>query len=387
MSFLAQTFALTATALRSIGERRGAALVTVIGVTSVAGVLVSLLAMSNGARSLGGASAAPDEVVILGNAASSSMQSVLTRDEALAVKGAPGIRRAPDGTPYYTATTMVSVDAIRSNGKRGSVALVGFTPGVRLFDPPRLIEGRLYRPGVHELVVSDPIRKMYRGLELGHHITLRGTEWAVVGVFASSGTVNDSILAADADTVMSAFGRNAYQQVLVKLASPAAYPAFKKWVLTNPALAVQVKTEKDDLNETFAGFNQLFEYVAYFIGGVMACGAVFGALNSLYASVDARRRDLATLRAIGFGGAPIIASVLIEGMLLALPGALLGAAIAWMLFDGHVVSTQGLVLKLDVTPQLLVVSILWALVIGLLGASLPALRAARLQVAVALRAT
>ncbi len=387
MAFLQQTFALTATALRSIGERRGAALVTVIGVTTVVGVLVSLLAMGNGARSLGGSSASPNEDVVLGSGASSSQQSVLTRDEAIIVKAAPGIQRAPDGTPYYTATTMVSVDAIRSNGKRGSVALVGFTPGIKLFDPPKLIEGRMYRPGVHELIVSDPIRRMYRGLGVGDHITLRGTDWTVVGVFAISGSVNDSILAADADTVMSAFGENTYQQVLVKLTSPAAYPAFKKWLTSNPTLSVQVKTEEDDLNETFGQFIRLFEFVAYFIGGVMACGAIFGALNSLYASVDARRRDLATLRAIGFGGGPIIASVLIEGMLLALPGALIGAAIAWILFNGHVVSTSGLILRLDVTPQLLIVSIAWALAIGLVGASLPALRAARVPVAVALRAT
>ncbi len=388
MSFLDQTFALTATALRSMSGRRGAALVTVIGVTTVVGVLISLLALSNGARALGGSEASPDEAVVLGSGAASSQQSVLTRDEALAVRNAPGIKRAPDGTLYLSATTMVSVDAIRSNGKRGSVALVGFTPAIRLFAPGvKLIAGRMYRPGVHELIVSDPLRKMYRGLELGDHITLRGTEWTVVGIAAGNGTVNDSILRADADTVMSAFGRNTYQQVIVELTSPAAFDTFKSWALSNPALPVQVKTEAADFDDTFGQLHRLLDFVAYFIGGVMASGAICGALNSLYASVDARRRELATLRAIGFGGGPIIASVLIEGMLLALPGAFLGAAAAWLLFNGHVLSTEGLIFTLTVTPGLLVVSVSWALAMGLIGASLPALRAARVPVAVALRAT
>jgi putative ABC transport system permease protein len=388
MTLLKQTIVLTATGLRSLRERRGAALVTVIGVTTVVAVLSSLLALSHGARNLAYQGLEPNEYVVLSSGAQGSMQSVLSREEVDTIEQAPGIKRSRDGRRFAMASTMVSVDAIRSNGTRGGVALVGWTKGEALFNPDlKLLAGRMYRPGVHELIVSEPISKMYRGLALGDHITLRGTEWTVVGIFAPLGNINDSTLVADADTVMSAFGRSAYQQVVVRLASPATVGPFEAWIAHNPALQVQVKSEAQDLKDNFKSLYQTLDFVAYFIGTVMAIGAVFGALNSLYASVDARRRELATLRAIGFGGAPIVASVLIEGMLLALPGAFLGAAVAWLFFNGHTVSTESLILELEVSPHLLGVSVVWALAIGLLGGSLPALRAARAPVAVALRAT
>ncbi|MGH8227729.1 MAG: ABC transporter permease [Steroidobacteraceae bacterium] len=388
MTLFKQTLVLTVTGLRGMRERRGAALVTVIGVTTVVAVLASLLALSRGARNLADRGLEPNEYVVLGAGAGSSQNSTISRANVATVEEAPGIKRGPDGKLYAMASTMVSVDAIRTNGKRGGVALVGWTPGVALFRRDyKIIAGRMYRPGVHELVVSEPISKMYRGLALGDHIDLRGTEWKVVGIAATQGSVNDSILLADADTVMSAFGENDYQQVVVRLNSPASIGPFKAWVARNPALSVQIKSEAEDLHDTFKGLYQILDFVAYFIGAVMAIGAIFGALNSLYASVDARRRELATLRAIGFGGAPVVLSVLIEGMLLALPGAFIGAGIAWVLFNGHAVSTGSLVLELDVTSHLLVVSVLWALAIGLIGASLPAIRAARVPVAVALRAT
>lgn len=388
MTFLKQTSALTLTALHGLRERRGAALVTVIGVTTVVGVLISLLALSGGARKLTRTTDEPNEVVVLGSGAVSSQDSVLTRSEVRTIANAPGILRTSAGKAYFAASTMVSVDAIRKDGTRGTVALVGWTPGIARIDPHlKLLQGRMYRPGLHEVVVSEPLSRMYRGLALGDRIDLRGTEWKVVGIFAPLGTVTDSTLRTDAATVMSAFSTTAYQEVIARLASPRAFAPFKAWLASNPALRVQVKTEAQDLEDTFKSIYHTLDFIAYFIGTVMAIGAIFGALNSLYASVDARRRELATLRAIGFGSGPIIASVLIEGVLLALPGALLGAALAWLAFNGHAVSTEGLVLELTVTPALVGASTLWAIGIGLLGGSLPALRAARAPVAVALRAT
>jgi putative ABC transport system permease protein len=224
-------------------------------------------------------------------------------------------------------------------------------------------------------------------MEIGDRISLRSTEWTIVGVFAGSDSLGDSVLRADAETVMSAFGRTTFQQLLVVLDSPAQIQSFKDALASNPAIDVEVKTLQQTFKDAFGQLNQLIDFLAYFVGVVMASGAVFGALNSLYASVDSRRRELATLRAIGFGGGPIVVSVLIEGMALALPGALLGAAIAWLLYNGHVVSPAGLIFKLDVTIHVVRTAIAWALVIGLIGASLPALRAARLPVATALRDT
>ena len=388
MSFLKQTLALTITGLRGLTERRGSSLVTVIGVTSVVGVLASLLSMREGVATVDGASAGADHVVVQSRGATSIVESVLNRDVVTAIADAPGVRRAADGTPYVAAAAFVSVDAIRRNGKRGSVLLVGVTPGAALVEPDiRMLEGRTYRPAVHELIVSDAIRRIFRGMEVGSRITLRGVEWQIVGVFTGKDSLGDSVLRADAETVLSAFGRNSFQQVNVRLESPAAYRVFSDTLTGNPAIAVDVKTLAESRSAAFSDLERLLNFVAWFIGGVMAAGAICGALNSLYASVDARRREIATLRAIGFSNAPIVLSLLIEGMLLALPGAIGGALIAWTLFDGDVVNTQGRVFTLAITPRVLVDCVAWALAIGLLGGSLPALRAARMPVATALRAS
>jgi len=388
MTFLKQTLALTATGLRSISERRGSSLVTVIGVTVVVGVLVSLLAIREGASIFSGRTSRPDTVDVISRGATSTAQSVLTRDALAVVENAPGVKHAPDGRPYVVATTFVSVDVFKKNGKRGTVYLVGFSPGAALVQSNvKIIEGRQYRPAVHEVTVADPVRRMYKNMDIGSHLTLNGTEWTIVGVFAGNDTIGDSVMRADADTVMSAFNRTTYQSANVRLESPAAFQKFKDALTTNPAIAVEVRTAAQSMKDNFGQLDSLLDFVAYFVGAVMASGAVFGALNSLYASVDARRREIATLRAIGFNSAPILVSVLIEGMVLALPGAFFGAFVAWLLFNGNVVDVSGLIFKLTVTPHLLVISVFWALAIGLIGGSLPALRAARQPVATALRAT
>ena len=388
MTFLKQTFALTSTALRSIGQRRGSSLVTVVGVTTVVAVFASLLAMSEGATIFTGAKSPRDQLIVLSRGAGAAPQSFLSRAAVLAAMDAPGVKHEPDGTPHATATSMVNVDAIKKDGTRSQTFVVGWTPGVKLVQPGvRIVEGRWYEPAVHEVVVSDPIRKMYRGMDIGDRITLRGTEWTVVGIFAGSDSLGDSVLRADAETVMSAFGRTTFQQVIVRLDSLADASVFRQALADNPSLDVEVKTIPETFQASFGQLNLLIDFLTYFVGAIMASGAVFGALNSLYASVDSRRRELATLRAIGFNAMPMVLSVLIEGMALALPGALLGSAIAWVFFNGNTVTPAGLIFKLTVTPHVVWVAVLWSLAIGLIGASLPALRAARVPVATALRAT
>jgi putative ABC transport system permease protein len=388
MTLLKQTLALTASGLRGIPQRRGSSLVTVIGVTTVVGVLTSLLSIRDGAAIFTGGDSSKDQAVVLSRGANGAPQSSLPREAISIIESAPGVKHTPDGRPYSVFTTMVPVDAIKKDGKRGNVFLVGFTPGTEIVQTPvKLTAGRMYKPAVHEVIVSEPIRKMYENMEIGSRIVLRGTEWTVVGVFAGNDSLGDSVLRADCETVMSAFGRNTFQQGIVTLESPSEYQKFKDAMTSNPAITVDVKTLEQNMKDNFGQLTALLSFVSYFVGTVMASGAIFGALNSLYASVDARRREIATLRAIGFNSGPIILSVLIEGMVLALPGAFLGALAAWVLFNGNVVDVQGLIFKLTVTPHLLVVSIFWALFIGLVGGSLPAMRAARVPVAQALRAT
>lgn len=388
MTFLKQTMALTATGLQGIAERRGSSLVTIIGVTAVVGVLVSLLAIREGTNIFSEKNARPDVMDVISRGATTTAQSVLTRDALAAVERAPGIKHAPDGRPYVVASTLVSVDVMKKDGKRGNVYLVGLTPGAALVQSNvKIVEGRQYRPAVHEVTISEPIRRMYAKMNIGDKLKLLNSEWTIVGVFAGNDSIGDSVMRADADTVMTAFSRNSYQSASVQLESLASMQTFKDAITSDPSVTLDVRPQSESMKNNFGQLSSLLDFVAYFVGTVMASGAIFGALNSLYASVDARRREIATLRAIGFNSGPIIMSVLLEGMVLSLPGAFLGALIAWVLFNGNVVDVAGLIFKLTVTPHLLLVSILWALTIGLIGASLPALRAARSPVATALRAT
>lgn len=384
---LRQTALLTSIGLRTLGARTSASLVTVISITAVVGVLIALLAIREGTSVFRPAAARTDEALVLSRDAASPLQSALSRDAVASIEQAPGVKKGPDGRPNAYALTAVSVDAMRRDGQRGTVNLLGFTAGWQSVEiDMKLVAGRTFKPALREIMVSDAVRKMYQGFEVGDHITLRGTQWTVVGVFTSADSLNDSALLADAETVMSAFGRSSFAQVTAQLGTAAAFRTFAQSLARDPSLAVEVRTVAEQYQTSFGALRRLLSFIAYFIGAVMAWGAICGTLNSLYSSVNSRLREIATLRALGFGAAPVITSVLIEGAVLALPGALLGALIAWALFNGNIAASGSVVFRLSVTPSLLVLGGAWALAIGLAGGSLPALRAARLPVADALRA-
>jgi putative ABC transport system permease protein len=385
---IGQTALLTFTALRGIGRRRASAAVSIVSVAAMAGVMISLLAIREGTSILRPPSSQANEAIVLARGAADISQSSLSREAVATIMDAPGIRRTADGRPYAYASIVIPVDVLRRDGQRGAVNLAGYTGGWQLVDRDvQTVAGRPYRPALRELMVSEPVRAMFHGLDLGDRITLHGTQWTVAGVFASSDSQADSFLRTDAATVMAAFGRNTFAQVNVRLESAGAFKVFAGALTHNPAISVDVKTVGEQYELTFGGLRRVLTYIAWFIGGVMACGAVCGSLNSLYASVDSRRHEIATLRALGFNAVPIVASTLIEGMLIALPGALLGGGLALLAFNGDWVNSGSLIFKLSVTPYLLGLGVSWALAIGLIGASLPALRAAGLPVADALRAS
>jgi putative ABC transport system permease protein len=388
MSFFRQTTALTTTGIRGIPQRLGASLVTVIGIATVVAVLLSLLSMGEGLKYLSSGGSRDDRVVIMSAGAPFVFQSVITRDAAARIAAAPGVRKAADGTPLAAASMMTSVDLLRKNGARGSILLIGMTEaGREVFPELRIAEGRFYRSGLREAIVSRSAQSLYRGLAVGDRLSIRGGEWTVVGAFEDTGSVFDMTLLGDGDTVLSSFGQNAWQSVTAMLESPRSFDRFKDALTSDASLEVDVKTELESRAAGLRGIRGLLDFVSYFIGSVMASGAIFGALNSLYASVESRRREIATLRAIGFGGGAVVVSVLLEALVLALPAAVIGTAIAWLLFNGDTVSTQGITFKLAVTPHLVSVSVVWALAIAFIGGSLPALRAARQPVATAIRAS
>lgn len=387
MNFLRQSTALLRLNLGGLTERSGSVITILIGVTCTVGVLVSLLAMGTGARrqALGDVR---DDIAVVVSRGSSGLDSSVPRDEATAVADLPGIAAGSDGKPLIGYQTIVIIEGHRrGTGARVFFPLIGTSPTVTAMRPEiRFTAGRMFQPGLHELVVSNPCVRTFTGFEVGAERDVRGVGWTVVGHFDQGNSMNCLVLA-DVETLMTVFGRNVFTEVSVKLKSPRDFDAFRTALEGNPALKLDALRERDQVEGRFKGFKALLNFAAYFVGAIMAVGATLGAVNSLYSIVDARRRELATLRAIGFGSGAIVVATLIESMLLALPGALLGAGVAWVFFHGMAVSPFGFNFRLDVTPRLAEIGIAWALVMGLIGGLLPALRAARVPLTTALRAT
>jgi putative ABC transport system permease protein len=388
MSFTRQFLALLQMNLGGLAGRLGSVLTIVIGVTCTVGVLVSMLAMGTGvhAQLLGDVH---DDVVVITSHGTQGFQASIPRAEADAVRDLPGIARGKDGEPLVQMAFAVPVEARRrGTGRRVFFALAGATMTFMQMHPEDMhfTAGRLFRPGLHELIASNPCVREFTGFELGAKRDVRGSDWTVVGHF-DQGHNMQCVVVTDADTLMTTFASNTYSRINVELAHPGDYEVFRRALESNPALHLEAKHQREAMEEDFKQFNRLLSFAAYFVGSIMAIGATLGAVNSLYSIVDARRREIATLRAIGFGGAAIVAALLCESVLLALPGALLGSALAWLFFHRMAVSPFGYNFELDVTPALAAIGIAWALAMGLVGGLLPALRAGRVPVTTALRAT
>jgi putative ABC transport system permease protein len=387
MNFLRQLFAILLMNLSGVTQRIGSVLTIVIGVTCAVGVLVSMLAMGVGARKqeLGNAR---DDRVILTTTGARFGQGNVTREEAAVVLGLPGIRQDAKGDPIVVLRSMVPIEGHRRvTGKRIYFPLIGVSATMADSAPEmRFTAGRRFSPGLHELVASNACARQFVGFEIGDRRPLHGSDWTVVGHF-DQGQAQQCVVYADVDSIMTTFKRNTFSSMVVMLRSPADYASFRDAVSSNPTLHLDVRREREAIEEDFKPLNSLLKFVSLFVGTIIAIGATLGTINSLYAMVDSRRREMATLRAIGFGSGAVVLSVLLEAMLLALPGALLGSVLAWLLFNGLSASPFGYSFQLSVTLALAVLGIQWALAMGLLGGLLPALRAARTPVTVALRAT
>jgi putative ABC transport system permease protein len=387
MNFTRQFLAILFVNLSGITQRIAPVLTIIVGVTCAVGVLVSMLAMGSGARreELGDVRA---DRVILTTTGARVWQGNITKDEAATILELPGIQRGAQGEPIVVFESELPIEGRRRvTGNRIYFPLVGITPTVTQYRPEmRFTGGRMFQRGLHELIASNPCARQFTGFDIGDRRPIHGSDWTVVGHF-DQGQAQQCVVYADVDSILSAFGRNTYSSVSVRLQSPAAFAAFRDAVNANPTLHVEAHREREVMEDGFKPLNAILNYVSYFVGTIMAIGATLGAVNSLYALVDSRRRELATMRAIGFGSAAVVASILCESILWAVPGALLGGALAWVFFNGLSASPFGYSFQLTVTPSLAVLGIVWALGMGLLGGLLPALRAARVSVTTALRAT
>ena len=389
MGFFRQIWAVSAMNLAALPSRAGASLVTIVGVATVVAVMLSQLGIGAGVMSTVGANDRPDQAIVLTTGATELMGSFSQSDVAQ-IAEAPGVARAPNGKPMVQphATIIVELEN-KAGGGTNNTAFSGTGDMGALMNPPtwRIAEGRRFTRGLHELIAGRRAQASYKHLAVGDTVMLRGTPWKVVGAYEDKGGVDENGIVTDADTLMAAFNRTAYQSVSVQLTSPAAFRQFKDAITSNPQLQVQVKRIGQYYRDQLAPLNALLSFVGYFVGGVMAVGVMFGALNTMYSAVDARKREIATLRALGFGATAVVVSVVLESLALAIPGALLGAGVAWLLFNNHDVHMGGVSFPMAVTPGLVVLGLVVALVIGLIGGLAPAVRAARLPVAEALRAT
>jgi putative ABC transport system permease protein len=298
------------------------------------------------------------------------------------------IRRNASGQPIAVPQALVFVQARRKDSDN----LVGFPmtgagAGLTDYAPElHLTAGRLFRPGLLELIASNNCVHRYRHFSVGDRQLIQGIEWLVVGNFDVGRSNGSCEVYTEVNTVLSAFRRSSYNEVNVMLRSPAAFDELVNAIRGNPLLHVKVEHEAELAEADVREINGILNFVSYFVGTILAVAATIGAANSLYALVDSRRRELATLRAIGFGGAPVMAATLSEAIVLAIPGALIGAGLAWLFFNGLTSSPLGFTFHLAVTPYLAALGVGWALGMGVLSGLLPAIRAARAPITVALRA-
>jgi putative ABC transport system permease protein len=393
MSFLTQILAVAWFNLSSISERKAAALTAAIGIAGVVGVLVGVLAIAQGFKHAMTVSGSPDIAVVLRSGADSEMTSGLDRDAVKTISDAPGIARNNSGTLTSAELFVIINLPKRSTGTDANVPLRGVEQGA--FDVRgtlKMFEGRRFETGKNEIIVGAGAARAFAGLDVGKQLKMGQVVWEVVGIFTAGGGIAESEIWADAAVLQPAYHReNSFQSVYVRLSDPAAFQEFKDSLTANPQLEVKVQRQSEFYEEQSTMVTQFITTIGVFVASLMALGALFGALNTMYSAVAGRTREISTLRALGFGTAPVVFSVLVESVLLSLIGGGLGAGLAFLLFDGYRASTinfqtfSQVTFAFNVSPALLVQSIGFATGLGLLGGLFPAIRAARLPIAQGLR--
>lgn len=394
MNWLSQIFAVVSYNLRTIPQRASSALTAAIGIAGVVLVLVGVLAIAAGFQRALTATGSKDVAIVLRAGADTEMNSGITRDDARVIGDAPGIARSASG-PLTSAELFVIIDLPkRSTGTDANVPLRGINQGgYDVRGNIQIVQGRKFETGKNEVIVGTGAARAFAGLDLGKEIQIGANRWQIVGIFTAGGGASESEIWCDADVLMPAYNREGYQSVYARLNSPSSFSQFKDALTTNPQLKVKVLTLDEFFAEQSTMVTEFVTKLGVFIAVMMAFGALFAALNTMYGAVSARTREIATLRALGFGSMPIVTSVLAESVAVAVCGGAIGAAVAWLAFDGYQASTinwqtfSQVTFAFAVTPALLVNAMAWAIILGLLGGFLPAIRAARLPIASALRDT
>lgn len=390
-----QAASVTAVGISTLRQRLGSSAVVIIGIAGVVGVLVALLAMAEGYGATLRNTGTPDTAIVMRGGSASEVMSVLERDSVVVIPQAAGIAKDAQGRPIASPEIVVAANLPLKHGstdEEGSVQLRGVGEQAWTVRPNlKIVQGRNFKPGMRELIVGEGAARQFAGLEPGHEIRLGNQAWTVVGVFAS-GDALDSEVWGDAGVVADTYRRGGSRaSVTVKLTDPKAFDTFKAALAADPRLKVDAETTIDYFSKQSEQMTKILKMIGIVVGSIMAIGAIFGALNTMFAAVAARAREIATLRAIGFRGLPVVVAIMLETMLLALIGGIIGGVLAWFIFNGYTASTLAsgtvgqLTFAFKVSPDLLWQGLKWALAIGFIGGLFPAMRAARLPVTTALR--
>lgn len=391
MRWLRQIVEITRMGLTTIPQRMGSALVIVVGIAGVVGVLIAVLAMGEGFRTVLAEAGRVDEAIVLRKGASAELNSGISRGDTVLIAQGPGVLKNNEGKSIASAEVVVVANLPKkSTGTDANVEIRGVGPQVwELRSQVRIFEGRRFELGKRELVAGKGAHSEFAGLATGATIRLGQQDWTVVGTFAS-GDAHESELWSDAEVVQGAYQRDGYQSVTLKLTNADAYDGLKAALSTDPRLTVDIERTRDYYATQSEDLTRLIRILGVAIAAIMGIGALFGALNTMFTAVSTRAREIATLRALGFPAAPVVISVLLEAALLAALGGMIGAGAVWLIFDKYTVSTLGanfsqVVFAFKVSPQLIVNGLTWAIIIGLIGGLFPAVAAARIPVTTALR--
>jgi putative ABC transport system permease protein len=377
----------TALSFRSLKMRAWQSLVIVLGMACVIGVLLSMLSMVEGMHQAYLHSGDPRAAIVVARGTEWEIASSIPRDQAHIVMAAPGIAKAADGSPIADPSVMVAVPALlKKNDAQSPIILRGFGKNGAALQPAfHLVAGRMFRPGSRELIAGARASDQFKGMAVGDKVILPNGEWPIVGTYAT-GDLLDGQLIGDTETLLPALRHKAYTTVVARLQSPDAFAAFRISLTRNPALAVDVWRLPDWNNKVSKDFTAFLHVFVYGVCVILAIGALFGCFNTMYAAVGSRAMEIATLRALGYSGFAVAISVLLEATILSVGGALIGASIAWGLYDGVPSGFGSDVFTLLVSPALFATAVLWAMAVAVLGGILPSLQAAGTTVSDALRA-
>jgi putative ABC transport system permease protein len=379
--------------VRSVRQRWTSAIVAVLGIAGAVGVFVAMLSMARGFQATLVASGSRSNAIVLRAGASAEMVSILTRVDVSAIENASGVARSEAGPIISPEVVVIAAFPLKKTGTDANVQVRGVSPRVlEVRDKVRVTQGRMFQAGLNELIAGRNVAGTYAGLDLGRTVTFGGGTWTVVGIFDAGGSAFDSELWCDALVLDQVYKRpqNIFQSVTVHLTSEDAFGPFKDALTSDPRLTVETERERAYYEKNSQALTTMIQVLGTLVAFVMGIGAVFGALNTMYSAVSERTREIATMRALGFGGGSVVVSFVFESVFIAGLGGVVGCA-AVVPINGWTTGTinfqtfSHLAFAFRVTPDLLFIGVVFALLMGLIGGLPPAVRAVRRPVATALR--